>query len=365
MKIVRLSRLIVPGLVLQAVMVGGGYSTGRELVEFFLADGPATALGGIAITAVAFSLTAMLAFELARLFRAHDYRTFCQIYLGRFWVLFELGYVAALLLSLSVVTAATGELIHASVGWPIWTGTAGFMILVSGLLALGSGWIERMFYAAYGAMFVAVLVKFGSALPIAFGAAPFDPVKALLGGMSFTGYNITIVAILIFVARNFTTRREALAAGALTGPLVLLPGVAFLLSLSAFYPAILSSTLPVSAVLSAIGSPLLAFVINLIVLGALLKTGVGLLHGFNERIERAALEKGAPLPFFARPVVALIAISVAAFGATAIGLIDLIGQGYRYSGYYFLVVFLLPLFTRGVWLVVKGGAPQGEGSPKG
>jgi uncharacterized membrane protein YkvI len=27
-------RLIVPGLVIQAVMVGGGYATGRELVEF-------------------------------------------------------------------------------------------------------------------------------------------------------------------------------------------------------------------------------------------------------------------------------------------------------------------------------------------
>ena len=105
----RLYRYIVPGLVIQAVLVGGGYATGRELVEFFLARGPRTALAGLALTALWFSAGSMVAFELARRYRAFDYKSFCRIFLGRFWVLFEIGYYALLLLVLSVLSAAPGS----------------------------------------------------------------------------------------------------------------------------------------------------------------------------------------------------------------------------------------------------------------
>lgn len=65
----RILKYIVPGLVIQAVLVGGGYATGRELVEFFISKGPATALLAMALTALLFSAGAMISFELARLYR--------------------------------------------------------------------------------------------------------------------------------------------------------------------------------------------------------------------------------------------------------------------------------------------------------
>ena len=36
-------RYLLPGFVFEAAVIGGGYATGRELVEFFLPAGP---LGG-------------------------------------------------------------------------------------------------------------------------------------------------------------------------------------------------------------------------------------------------------------------------------------------------------------------------------
>ena len=33
-------RVILPGFILQSVLIGGGYATGRELVQFFLSSGP-------------------------------------------------------------------------------------------------------------------------------------------------------------------------------------------------------------------------------------------------------------------------------------------------------------------------------------
>ena len=96
----RLYLYVVPGLVIQAVLVGGGYATGRELVEFFVSKGPATGLAGLALTALWISGAAVVSFELARRYSAFDYRSFCRIFLGRFWILFEIGYYA-----LSVVCA--------------------------------------------------------------------------------------------------------------------------------------------------------------------------------------------------------------------------------------------------------------------
>ena len=42
MKTVKLyKRYVLPGFVFQSIVIGGGYGTGRELVEFFLTQGPA------------------------------------------------------------------------------------------------------------------------------------------------------------------------------------------------------------------------------------------------------------------------------------------------------------------------------------
>jgi uncharacterized membrane protein YkvI len=45
-----LQRWILPGLAFKAVVIGGGYATGRELAEFFLPSGP---IGGLLANLVA------------------------------------------------------------------------------------------------------------------------------------------------------------------------------------------------------------------------------------------------------------------------------------------------------------------------
>jgi len=41
----RFQRFLLPGFAFKAVVIGGGYATGRELAEFFLPSGP---WGGVA-----------------------------------------------------------------------------------------------------------------------------------------------------------------------------------------------------------------------------------------------------------------------------------------------------------------------------
>jgi uncharacterized membrane protein YkvI len=101
---------------------------------------------------------------------------------------------------------------------------------------------------------------------------------------------------------------------------------------------------------------MLSACVQIVILGAFVKTAVGLLHGLNERIARAATDRGRAMPRGLRPALALGIMVTAVFVASSFGIIELIGKGYRYSSYFFLLVFLLPLAVRGVWLLLRGGA---------
>ncbi len=84
----------------------------------------------------------------------------------------------------------------------------------------------------------------------------------------------------------------------------------------------------------------------------LVDTGVALLHAINERVANAWEEKGRPMPHSLRPALAIGVMLVAVYAATAVGLVDLIAKGYgTLTWWYFLAVYVLPLMTRGLWLL--------------
>jgi len=177
----RLYRYLVPGLVIQAVLVGCGYATGRERVEFFISKGPATRLAGFALTALWISAAAVVGFELARQYRAFDYRSFCRIFLGRFWLLFEMGYYALLLLVLSVLSAAAGKLLAQMLGLPELINSILFISVVAFVVFFGNSLIERVISARRDAQVIAELQQQGDApalefLPVHVGVPCHDPI---------------------------------------------------------------------------------------------------------------------------------------------------------------------------------------------
>ncbi|SVD91501.1 uncharacterized protein METZ01_LOCUS444355, partial [marine metagenome] len=121
-------RYLLPGLVCQSIVIGGGYGTGRELVEFFLSQGPLGGLLAIGVTTAVFSIVSMVTFELARVWRAFDYRHFFQKLLGPGWRLFEGCYLGLLLIVLAVVAAAAGEIVQKTFGAGYWIGVSIVML---------------------------------------------------------------------------------------------------------------------------------------------------------------------------------------------------------------------------------------------
>src|SRR6201986_4877348 len=94
----RLQRWILPGLAFKAVVIGGGYATGRELAGFFLPSGPAGGLLAILVATVMWSLVCALTFSFAFSYGLLDYRAFFGKLLGRGWIVFEITYFLLVLL---------------------------------------------------------------------------------------------------------------------------------------------------------------------------------------------------------------------------------------------------------------------------
>ena len=360
-----LKRYLLPGFIFQSVVIAGGYGTGRELAEFFLPYGPKGGLMAMMFVSMTFwSLVCAVAFEYARVFQAYDYRTFCRRLLGRGWVVFELTYSAMLLLVLAVIASAAGSILQETFGLPYAVGVIGIMVAIGFLVFEGTGLIEKVLaswsfvlYCTFTVLFAWSLSAFSSEITTALGTVPVGD-GWFKGGIEYAAYNVAIIPALLFGVRHVSTRREALIAGGLAGPIAMVPGFFLLLAMAGHYPAIADETVPVNFILEELGSRSFQIVFQVCLFGTLIETGTGMIHGVNERLAMTFKEAGKELPTAIRPVVAVALLIVGALLAQ-FGLIDLIALGYGTVTWVFLVVVLLPLLTWGVWQLIKAG----EGGP--
>jgi uncharacterized membrane protein YkvI len=64
-----------------------------------------------------------------------------------------------------------------------------------------------------------------------------------------------------------------------------------------------------------------------------------------ERVRHAAQNAtGRDIPILARGLLTLAVLAFAIFVAQGVGLVDLIGKGYRYMSWIFIAIFIVPIF---------------------
>lgn len=350
-------RYLLPGFVFQAAVIAGGYATGRELVEFFLPAGPWGGLLGMAVSMLVWSVVLMLSFELARVARAYDYRSFFKVLLGRGWFVFEIGYFALMIIILAVMGAAAGEIAHSLFGLPKLAGSLGMIAATGLMLFYSSAVIEKFLTLSVGYLYLVYLVflvwsviAFGDLIQANFATVPVTD-GWFTAGITYAGYNVATIPAVLFCIRHLGNRREALAAGALAGPLGMLPGVVFYIAMMGYYTQIGAEALPSAFLLAKLQAPWFEWAFQIAVLLTLVDTGVALLHAMNERVAKAFEERQQPMPQALRPGLAVGVMLLAVYAASAVGLVDLIAKGYGSLTWLFLAVYVLPLMTWGVWLL--------------
>jgi uncharacterized membrane protein YkvI len=350
---------IVPGAVFQSVMIGGGYGTGREIVEFFTSYGFLGGLLGMGIAFACMAVILALTFEFARLFKVYDYRNFFKQLLGPGWVAFELLIILLFLLVLAVLASAAGNILRDHLGISYTAGLAILLAVVGLLTFFGRELIARVLtfwsfflYAVFITFFILVFSRDWAPISEAMGHA-----EILDGwwrsGFKYALYNIAAAPLLLYVARVFETRAEAMRSGVIAGAIAMLPALVFQVTFFANYPDILQQPIPTYWMMNNLGLDILLIVYTIMLFGTFIETGAGMLQGINERIDAWLEEKrGRGLGRVAHAALAMSAIAVSAL-LSLLGITVLIARGYGSMAWGFLLVYVIPLLSIGAWRIFR------------
>ena len=345
---------IIPGAVFQSVMVGGGYGTGREIVEYFTRFGPGGGLLAFCITGVFIWAVLAASFEFARCFGVYDYRSFFKKLLGKGWILYEILFIITALIVLAVVASATGEMLADRFGLPAYAGLTLILVCIAVLLFFGREWVTRVLtfwsLVLYTVFFIYAVLAFsqtGDAIRASF-EQPAVVSGWALSGLKYAMYNLAVVPAILFAARDINTRQEAMGSGLAGALICLIPGLLFHISFSGAYPEILQEEIPLYGMIDRLGAELLLLAYILVLLGTFIETGAGYVQGINERIDTYFEEANRPpLGKVWRASLGIVGILVSAGLATA-GIVALIAQGYGAISWGFLAVYVAPLLTIGI-----------------
>ncbi len=354
----KLKHYLAPGLVFQAVVVGAGYATGRELVQFFMTGSLVSGLLGMLVTALVWSITLAIAFWNARAAAASDYRIFLRSTIGPLWIIYEICFLALLILVLSVLASAAGEIVHSRLGWPTIAGTGLLMGAICLLVFFGTGLIQRflaawsvLLYVLFGLVLLICLTRYGGTIAANIQQGAPEP-QLFQQGLSYAGYNLAILPGILYCVRHLESDREALIAGGLAGIVAMVPAAIFFLSMAAFWPDVAQAPVPIDLMLERIDLPWLSALFYVALFGIFIKTGAALIHAVNERVAGSLLERDRTMPAAARSGLALATILCATVLADRIGIIDLIKNGYSVLTNLFLIFFVFPLVIMGTWKIM-------------
>ena len=353
-------RFLLPGFAFKAVVIGGGYATGRELAEFFLPSGPWGGLAAMLLAMLLWSVICAATFAFARAVGAFDYRSFFEKLLGRGWILFEIAYVLFVTLILAVFGAAAGEIGSAVFGLPSIAGTISLAALIALFATFGNSSVEGLFkyvsfllYGVYALFMVLALSSFGDLIVARF-AIPTPIDGWALGGLTYASYNVVGAVVILPVVRHMTSQRDAIVSGLIAGPLAMVPAVLFFIAMIAFYPGIINETLPSDFMLQKLELPIFHLLFQLMIFAALLESGAGSVHAINERIDAALkARRGQSLSNRARGAIAGALLIGCMFIADRFGLVALIASGYRALAYIFLATYVVPLLTLGLYRLIR------------
>ena len=368
----RFHTLVLPAIIAQSMIIGGGYATGREVVEYAGRFGNWGWLP-VAIITVCFAVVMALSFELARLAGAYDYKTWSRNLVGPFWWLVDLLILSMMMLVIAVMTAAIGEVLQQTLGIPKPLSLAMALVCVGFLSWRGSGFIEKaktwgsaalyLGYCAFAVLVLTAPVEEAAAQPAAVAAVPEGSVlDVIVAAVLYVAYNVAVVPAVLFCLHRQTRRSETFASGAIAGVAMTVPFALTLACLLRFpQSSVMDAEVPwlpmiTTAADGRAGGPALWIAIFGLVAGwTLIETAVGSIHALLRRVESNLDD----LPRRWRPASGrltrgqkagtAVGVLVAAAGLSTFGIIDLVARGYGALAWGFVALVVLPLFVVVPW----------------
>lgn len=345
-------RLLVPGFIFQSIVIGGGYGTGAEIMQYFQVNGFVGGLMGIGVTLGLWSLLCSITFEFSRMFQVYDYNSMMGLLLGRGAVLFEISYIAMMLMVLGAIAASAGAMASELVGVTPWAGFLLLFVCVVLLVTKGTEAVEKalsfwsyILYAVYILFMVICFFRFGDRISSQFQAMEIGRNWAA-SGAKYAFYNLGCVPLLLYTIRGCSSRKDALLSGLIAGIIGVVPA-ALLLVVLVGVEGTLGAEVPVAVVFHALDMDWLYWLFEIVLFGTLIETGTGFIKALDDRIHVAIARSGRAAPKRLHTALS-VTLAAAGIGVAQLGLDTIIAKGYNAMNWAFLLVYALPMLTRGV-----------------
>ncbi|NLC35936.1 MAG: hypothetical protein GX772_05750 [Alcaligenaceae bacterium] len=330
------------------VIVGAGFASGQEIMQFFTSFG-AAGLTGALISSALFVFLGMALATLGQHQAATSHKVVIQAICGRVLGIFVDAMVTFFMFAITVVMlAGAGALLEQLAGIPHLWGSAAVTVLTVAIVCLDIrkvigfiGSITPLLILMVLIVSTAAIVGRDASLETLETAAATQPRGAsnwLMAALLYVSYNIVAGApFLVIMGGQAMNRKTALWGGVVGG--LLLGALMLLITGGMLAQVDKLGGVPMPMLLMAAQlSPILGVIIGVAIFGMILNTAVGVLYSFSARI----LEPGT-----ARFRSGTIIAGFLAFLGSMAGFTQLVGTVYPFFGY--LGFILMACTVLGWW----------------
>ncbi|WIM68668.1 hypothetical protein QP027_04570 [Corynebacterium breve] len=324
------------------LLVGAGFATGQEVVQYFISFGQ-IGLVGVAVAAAIMIFSGAIIFQLGSYFLAKEHNAVFQN-VAHPWVSRFLDWttIATLFCIGFVMLAGAGSNLEQQFGWPTWVGSVlmTILVLVSGLLDVDK--VTNVISAITPFIVIAIVVAFvytlmnwptdtSSLNETAQQLTPALP-HWLLSSVNYTAMALMLgVSMILVIGGNESSTKAAWRGGLLGGIIfsVMLAVLAFVIYFN--IDKVGGLDLPLLGVFDSM-HPAVSFVVAWVIYAMIYNTAIGMFYALARRITVDKPERFVAVYF---------TVTIAGFVVSFLGFSNLLGWVYPVIGYVGMVMIVV------------------------
>lgn len=332
-----------------AFMIGSGFATGQEIMQFFTAYG-IKSIGGVLISMTLFSLVGAILVRYG--FREKDnpydnpFQYYCGLIFGKF---LEWFIPIFLFMVVVVMISGSGATMHQYFGTPQLVGTLimAILVLITNYFGLEKivdiiGYLGPLtiIFTLVISVYALIINPDGLSQISEAMAHMKDMPRATasqntwwLAGTLYVAYNVTgSIPFLSEMGKTANTKKEAIWGGVLGGITLMLAGLLLNLALLSYISQVSDLEIP-NLYLSDLISPAASFVFSIILICEIYSTAAPMMW---VAVRQFGGKEGSK-----RSKIVLVILTIIAFAGGQLPFGKLVGTVYPYTGYLGIVVLIL------------------------
>lgn len=328
------------------IIIGAGFASGQEVLQFFTSFG-IYSVAGIIVATVLFAFLGMQVTELGCTLQTRSHKSIIDHLCGRY-----LGRVVDVIITFFlfgvtvIMIAGSGSIFEEQFGISSIIGAVIMTILTIGTLLLKVDKIMAIISAVTPFLFIIMIVIAGYSFftsDLSFKEIMTSSSKEtaatgnwLMGSLLYVSYNMTAgIAMLAVMGGTMKSKKEAGAGGILGG--IGLGILLFLINMGMMsdLKGIEGVSMPTLYLANEL-SPWLGNILSIVLLGMIYNTSVGMLYAFTARLIPSETKNFK---------ISVIVVGILAFLASFVGFIKLVGTVYPLTGYLGFVIIAALIFS--------------------